>query len=126
MVDTPGMHDKDEIDYSHRANMVIKLQQLGYVNACLIIFNARELRLDQATKNMLKLFKEIFKKEFFKNVGFVFTNWARSTREKAIRQAQELSETKIVLNFNNELVNLGIRNLNDDPIECFFLDNSLN
>jgi hypothetical protein len=75
---------------------------------------------------MLKLFKEIFKKEFFKNVGFVFTNWARSTREKAIRQAQELSETKIVLNFNNELVNLGIRNLNDDPIECFFLDNSLN
>ncbi len=100
--------------------------QYIYFNACFIIFNSREYKLDQATKNILKLFKEIFKKEFFENVGFFFTYLARSTREKLIRQAQELLETIINLNFNNELVNKGIRNMNDDPLECLFIDDSLN
>ena len=122
------VHEKDDLDYNHRANMVIKLQQLVYIyfNAGFIIFNGREHKLDQATKNILKLFKEIFKKKFFENVGFFFTYLARSTREKLIRQAQELLQTIINLNFKNELVNKGIRNMNDDPLECLFIDNSLN
>ena len=75
---------------------------------------------------MLRLFKEIFKKDFFENVGFVFTNWGRSARDKIQRKNQGISETKKVIDFNNELVKLGLRSMRDEYIPCFFLDNTLN
>jgi hypothetical protein len=49
LIDTPGQQEGDTQDYAHRAEMIIRIQQIGSINAIFIVMNGAECRIDDAT-----------------------------------------------------------------------------
>ena len=78
VLDTPGMGDTQTRDTKNIAGMLVRLQELGYVNAFLLVLNCEAPRLSEQTQDHIRLYSEIFGKRFFENVMLVFTRFSRS------------------------------------------------
>ena len=74
---------------------------------------------------MLSLFFEIFGQNFLDNLGFIFTRWGQSKKDKKSRQRNEDSEDKKIKSINDQLIELGITTEKDKQFKCFFIDNDL-
>ncbi|KAG0222571.1 hypothetical protein BGX31_009010 [Mortierella sp. GBA43] len=75
IVDTPGMCETTYKDIENVQLMVDFFKSLSHgVSAFMLVFNIHNTRLDQYTKNMLKLFEIILGRQFWKHVVIVFTH----------------------------------------------------
>lgn len=75
---------------------------------------------------MLKLFKNMFGDDFFANTAFLFTRWGQSKKDKRIRERAGDTEGKKELEFNRYIKEKLGFDTTKNPIQCFFIDNTLN
>ena len=76
VIDTPGTGDTQNRDTKNIAGIIVRLQELGFVNAFLLVLNCEVPRLSERTQDYLKLYCEAFGEKFFDNVMLVFTNFS--------------------------------------------------
>merc|ERR1719167_1689257 len=83
--------------------MVDELKKILHVNVFLIIFNGSNPRFDHSLIAMLRIFQNMFGKEFLeKNTVFEFSNWAHDKKSKR-RRGAEKNESFWKLELNNRL-----------------------
>ncbi|KAF9978754.1 GTPase IMAP member 7 [Modicella reniformis] len=75
IVDTPGICDSTYKDVANVHLMVEFFKSLSHgVSAFVLVFNVHDTRLDEYTKNMLRLFERLLGPQFWKHVVIVFTH----------------------------------------------------
>ncbi len=97
VLDTPGIGDSSNRDTSHIANMVIRLKAIGYVHCFLITLNSENPRLDLQLQETLKLFKEMFGEDFFKNVIICFTKFKQDKRSTSSRVSGKMKSKNLFI-----------------------------
>jgi predicted GTPase len=80
IIDTPGIGDSKGRDTANIANMVVDLKTIGYVHTFIIAINSEEPRMSEHLQATIKLFSQMFSKDFFKNVLVCFTKFNNSRR----------------------------------------------
>ncbi|KAF9314863.1 hypothetical protein BG000_010655 [Podila horticola] len=82
IVDTPGMCDSTYKDVENVHLMVEFFKTLSHgVSAFVLVFNIHNTRLDEYTKNMLRLFERLLGPQFWKHVVIVFTHVDEDQRD---------------------------------------------
>jgi hypothetical protein len=65
--------------------MILRLQEIEYVNSIFIVMNGTESRINNSMKLMLSDFHNIFGDKFVDNLAFIFTKWGYNKRDTAKR-----------------------------------------
>ncbi|KAF9350069.1 hypothetical protein BGX26_011701 [Mortierella sp. AD094] len=82
IVDTPGMCESTYKDVENVHLMVEFFKTLSHgVSAFVLVFNIHNTRLDEYTKNMLRLFERLLGPHFWKHVVIVFTHVDEDQRD---------------------------------------------
>ncbi|KAG0264729.1 Cytosolic seryl-tRNA synthetase [Mortierella polycephala] len=82
IVDTPGMCESTYKDVENVHLMVEFFKTLSHgVSAFVLVFNIHNTRLDEYTKNMLRLFERLLGPQFWKHVVIVFTHVDEDQRD---------------------------------------------
>ncbi len=78
MMDTPGISDSRGCDARNIGLMVSGMKEIGYLHTIGLVFNYESPRLDENLQDTLKLFAQMFGKEFLKNALLIFTHFSYS------------------------------------------------
>ena len=78
VLDTPGAGDTQNRDTKNIAEIVVRLKEIGYVNAFLLVLNCEVPRISEEIQDYLRLYIEVFGENFFEHVMLVFTRFSQS------------------------------------------------
>ncbi|KAG9066243.1 Cytosolic seryl-tRNA synthetase [Linnemannia hyalina] len=93
IVDTPGMCESTYKDVENVHLMVEFFKRLSHgVSAFILVFNIHNTRLDEYSKNMLRLFERLLGPQFWKHVVIVFTHVDEDQRDYLEDNMEALSD----------------------------------
>ena len=122
IIDTPGLNDSDGRDQKHYEN-IIKFIRDKNIKGFLFVINSKETKISSDFQELIKIYCNIFKYEFFNQTALVFTR----AYEKNKANFERLKNLKIseyrfyVQNIIEEFYNKKLNNY----LECFFVDTDL-
>lgn len=122
IIDTPGLNDSDGRDQKHYEN-IIKFIRDKNIKCFLFVINSKETKVSSDFQELIKIYCNIFKYEFFNQTALVFTR----AYEKNKANFERLKNLKIseyrfyVQNIIEEFYNKKLNNY----LECFFVDADL-
>lgn len=91
LIDTPGCSDSAGDDEKNFISLIDKLREIKSIDLFLLVFNFTN-RIDQSTRNYLKLIASTFTPmEFYNHLAIVFTNY----RENPSKRDIEKKNTKV-------------------------------
>lgn len=102
VIDTPGLNESAEKDLSHMIQIVKKLNEVGQIQACILVikFNAK---IDAQYKATMKYYSRLLPGLFDNNVIIVMTDFATDNRSERMRSKQNIDVSKVRENTASQL-----------------------
>lgn len=120
VIDTPGLNESAEKDLSHMIQIIKKLNEVGKIQACILVvkFNAK---IDAQYKATMEYYSKLLPGLFDKNVIIVMTDFARDDRSERFRSKLKIDVDQVKENTISELCKCSNTQLSYSPL-IFMLD----
>ena len=121
VIDTPGLNESAEQDLSHMIDIVKKLNEIGQIQACILVIKFSASIIDSQYKATVEYYSRLLPGLFDNNVIIVMTDFATDDRSEKLRRKKKIDVEAIKRNTVLELSKCSNGQITYSPI-IFMLD----